>query len=150
MPTSLGVLIALVVAASAVLFGRALRQERAQVRNRGVNQASGVTWARAGAHAALLLLKFGGMAYLLATFYAFYMFERVCAREDWTRAAYERGTFVEHIADALRWPLYLEDDPPCGAGLPPADSAESRRGPAERTAPPFISAQRAITPPPPR
>jgi len=58
------------------------------------------------------------MAYLLATLYAFYMFERVCAREDWTRAAYERGTFVEHIADALRWPLYLEDDPPCGANVP--------------------------------
>lgn len=123
--TSLGVLIALVVAVGIALFVRALRVERDAVRNRGVNQAAPVTWARAGAHAALLLLKFGGAAYLLATFYAFYMFGRVCARDDWTRAAYERGSFVEHVTGALRWPLYLEDDPPCGANLPgPADSSE--------------------------
>ncbi len=117
MSTSLGILIALVAAASVGLLTRSLRTERYEVRNRGVNQPSSVTWTRAGMHAAFLLLKFGGIAYLLATFYAFYMFQRVCARDDWTRDAYERGALVEHIAEALRWPLYLEGDPPCGANL---------------------------------
>lgn len=118
MSTSLGVLIALVVAASVGLLARALRAERYEVRNRGVNQPSSVTWARAGRHAAFLLLKFGGIAYLLATFYAFYMFQRVCSREDWTLDAYERGPLVEHVIEAMRWPLYLEGDPPCGVDLP--------------------------------
>ena len=118
MTTSLGVLIALALAASVLLFVRALRQERAQVRNRGVNQAAIVTWTRAARHAGAVLLKYGVFLYLFATFYAFYMFQRTCARDGWTRAAYERDTFVEHVTEALRWPLYLEGDPPCGANLP--------------------------------
>ena len=118
MTVSLGVLIALALGAGVLLFVRALRQERAEVRNRGVNQAAPVTWGRAFRHTAAILLKYGVFLYLFATFYAYYMFQRTCAREDWTSAAYERGTFVEHIAEALRWPLYLEGDPPCGVSVP--------------------------------
>lgn len=127
MSPSLSLLIAVVVAASALLFGRIWRDERYEVRNRGVNQALGTTLARSARRTAKLLLKFGGMLYLLATFYAFYMFERTCARDAWTRDAYERDSLIEHIADALRWPLYLESDPPCAANVPrpaPPDPAE--------------------------
>lgn|GEM_PF-1946113 len=118
MTTSLGVLIALALVASGFVFARALRQERAQVRNRGVNQATIITWARAARHASAVVLKYGVFLYLFATFYAFYMFQRTCARQEWTRAAYERDTFVEHVTEALRWPLYLEGDPPCGDSIP--------------------------------
>lgn len=123
--TSLGVLIAVALVVSGGVFARALREERAQVRNRGVNQAAIVTWARAGRQAAAVVLKYGAFLYLFATFYAYFMFQRTCARDDWTRAAYERGTLVEHVTEALRWPLYLEGDPPCGARLlAPVQSAE--------------------------
>lgn len=119
MSTSLGVLIGLALVASGLVFVRALRQERAQVRNRGVNQAGIVTWAKATRHTAKIVLKYGVFLYLFATFYAYYMFQRTCGRQEWTRAAYQRGTFVEHVTEALRWPLYLEGDPPCGATIPP-------------------------------
>ncbi len=118
MTISLGVLLALALLAAVLLFARALRQERFQVRNRGVNQARIVTWARAARHAGAALLKYGVFLYLFATFYAFYMFQRTCARQEWTRAAYERGSLVEHVTEALRWPLYLEGDPPCGVSFP--------------------------------
>lgn len=125
MSTSLVLLIAVALVASALVFARELREERAQVRNRGVNQAAVITWTRAGRRTAADVLKYGVFLYLFATFYAFHVFQRTCARDDWTRAAYERGTRLEHIADALRWPLYLEGDPPCGVDLPlPVESVE--------------------------
>lgn len=118
MSTSLAVLIAAVVLTAIALFWRVLRQELFEVRNRGVNQALAVSLGRAGLRTTYLMLKFGLVLYLLATFYAYYRFQRVCARDAWTRDAYERGTLVEHVTDALRWPLYLEDPPPCAAARP--------------------------------
>jgi len=116
--TSLAVLIAAIVLTASALFWRVLRKELYEVRNRGVNQALAVSVGRAGLRTANLVLKFGLVLYLLATFYAYYRFQRVCARDAWMRDAYERGSLVEHVTDALRWPLYLEDPPPCAAARP--------------------------------
>lgn len=96
-----------------LLFVRQLRRERFDVINKGTNQATGVTVAKALAHTGWLIVRTVLPFYLVLAFYFYLLVRRDCRAAPDARAAYEAGTGVEHVWDALTWPRYGAEEAAC-------------------------------------
>lgn len=106
-------LVAGLMALTLLLFGRQLRRERFDVANKGVNQPEPVTLLRAAARTFWLEFRYALPFYLLLAFYFYLHIRRDCRHEPDTRLVYERASTVDHIGEALAWPVTVTGEARC-------------------------------------
>lgn len=103
-------LVALVVI---VAFARRLEKERRDVFNRGVNQSPLVTIGRALSATLVQAIAYAVLVYVLIAGYTYVRFRNQCRAEPDSRLAYEADSLIDHLREALRWPLTYSDGPAC-------------------------------------
>ncbi|NLX11934.1 MAG: hypothetical protein GXY36_19985 [Chloroflexi bacterium] len=100
------------LALALLLFQVQLRKELRTVENMGVNQGFTATTLKAIVATGSQLLRYGLALYLLSTIWAFLYFRHECTQQN-PMLDYDTATFAAQALDALRWPTYLDQQPPC-------------------------------------
>ena len=106
------VFLALALILTAIFIWR-MGKERRDVRNRGVNESALVSALRALGYLLSRTITYGAALYLLASVYFMIAFRADCQGDSARRRSYERASLIEHVAEALTWPLYWDAEPPC-------------------------------------
>jgi hypothetical protein len=96
-----------------VFFSWRYQKERREVRNKGINENTAISIARAGGYLLSRMLTYGLSLYMLAAIYYYVAFRDDCRDDLASRARYESETLLDHAAEAITWPIYLEDGPGC-------------------------------------
>jgi hypothetical protein len=96
-----------------VFFLWRVGKERREVRNRGVNEAPLVSALRALGYLLSRTIAYGAVLYLFASAYFYVAFRATCGLDLRTLQAYESRSLIVHVAEALVWPIYRDDGPPC-------------------------------------
>lgn len=96
-----------------VMFSWRYQKERREVRNKGINEHTLISILRTVGYLISRTLTYGLLLYLLAAIYYYIAFRYDCRADPTNQMRYQAETTLNHAAEAITWPLYLEDGPGC-------------------------------------